>query len=340
MYSAMTAIPEIREEIDPMEVATDADQMKSIFHQMMLYRYGKDIEIQNLTIDVLRSRNKRCVLRYRINATNFSDGSAIEWRTIGKVYRAESAEKGYDNMVKLWENGFSRDSQDNISMPEPLDFLPQIHMLFQEEVPGEALRVLVKQSPDTRYFKLLARALAKLHQCPITLAKKFTVKDHLLRCHPKHPFLQLALPELSSKIEYIVSQSYKLEKAFGDVGYTAFHGDFHLGQVHVENDLVWLIDFDTLSYGDPAADLGNMLVFLKGKAQRRPEFNDCMDTFLDAYFAVMDGKIAERIPLYEALTHLRRACKRLRLQEDGWEKKATAMINEGVVAIDKIKGVL
>jgi hypothetical protein len=49
----------------------------------------------------------------------------------------------------------------------------------------------------------------------------------------------------------------------------------------------------------------------------------------------MDPDIAQRIPLYEALTHLRRACKSLRLQEQGWERRATRMIEQGVACIDR-----
>ena len=336
MYSARTAAPDKRDQVDAMTVAMDAEQMKTVFYPMMQNRFGEDLIINDVDIHVLRNRNKRAVLRYKVTGSNGSR-SAIEFRIIGKVYRAESAEKGYDNMAQLWENGFSRDTADGISMPEPLELNQELHMLFQEEVPGEALRMLVKQSPDPHYFKLLARGLAKLHQCPLNLVRKFMVKDHLLRCHPKHPFLAMALPEIAPKVEYIVKRAYEIEAELSDVAYTVFHGDFHLGQVHVENDLVWMIDFDTLSYGDPAADLGNMLVFLKGKARRRPAFQLCMDTFLTEYFSGMDPKIAERIPLYEALTHLRRACKRLRLQEDGWRTKAESMINEGVEAIDKMK---
>ena len=337
MDLARTAIPGNGEQIDAMKIATDVERMTSVFHSMLQKRHGENFKIEKISIDILRNRNKRAVLRYRLHADNPLEANRSEIRIIGKVYRAESAQKGFDNMVQLWQNGFSRDSGDHIGMPEPLQLMPEIHMFFQEEVPGEALRMLVKQSPEPQYFRLLAQALAKLHKCPLTLKRKFMVKDHLLRCHPKHPFLGIALPELAPKIEYIVKEAYAMEEIFGDVAFTVFHGDFHLGQVHVENDLVWLIDFDTLSFGDPAADLGNMLVFLKGKARRRPEFHIAMETFLSEYFSIMDRKIAERIPLYEALTHLRRACKRLRLQEEGWEQKATEMINEGVAAIEEMK---
>ena len=158
-----------------------------------------------------------------------------------------------------------------------------------------------------------------------------------MRCHPKYPFLSMAFPELETKVNYIVDKAFELEKSFGDIQHTPFHGDFHMGQAHILNDDIWLIDFDTLSYGDPAADVGNILVFLKGKLYRHPEYQEYIDTFCDTYYSLMDPKIAERVPLYEALTHLRRACKRLRLQDTHWRKKATHMIDTAIEALNSIQ---
>ena len=319
------------------DFAIDFDRMKTIFYPMMTERFGNDVEIKSIDVDVLRSRAKRCVLLYKINAISPTQSKEVQWRVIGKAYRAESGQKGFDNMMQLWKNGFSRDVKDGLGMPEPLVFIPKIQMLFQEEVPGEALRVLVKTTPKKEYFAQLARSLVKLHTCNIKPKRTFTVRNHLLRCHPKYPFLSMACPELESKIDYIVNRAFEIEKSFNGIQLTPFHGDFHLGQAHVLNDDIWLIDFDTLSYGDPAADVGNILVFFKGKLRRHPEYQGYIDTFLDTYFSAMDPKIAERVPLYEALTHLRRSCKRLRSQDNNWRQVATEMIEKSVEAINSIK---
>jgi aminoglycoside phosphotransferase (APT) family kinase protein len=104
--------------------------------------------------------------------------------------------------------------------------------------------------------------------------------------------------------------------------------------VHLENGNAWLIDFDAMSYGDPASDLGNVLVFLRGKARKIPNINDLIAAFLDEYFSIMDSEIGRRVPLYEGLTHLRRACKCLRLQEEGWQRRIKRMVEQGVACIE------
>jgi len=330
----MSSVPPIKDKLYTLETAMDEGWMEAVFTPMMRERFGETLQVNSVHIEVLRRRNQRCVLRYQVDAFDPDQAREVQWRVIGKVFKADRGERVFDNMRQLWVNGFSREAKDGIGMPEPLEFSPSLCMLFQEEVPGLPLRILVKQSPQTEHFRQLARTLAKLHRCPIVLSKPFKVKDHLLRCHPRHEFLSLACPDLAPLIDSIINRAYEIEAILGDIELTPVHGDFHLGQVHIENGHAWLIDFDALSYGDPASDLGNLLVFVKGRARKSPEINGLINVFLDEYFSLMDRKIAARIPLYEGLTHLRRACKCLRFQEEGWERRAKRMVEQGVACID------
>ncbi len=313
-----------------LKTALNAEKMVDVFLPLMKDRFGDEVRIENVDVEILRQRTKRSVMRYRVNAVN---GKPFEWRVIGKVFTVHSGEIGFDNMKLLWENGFSADTNDAIVIPEPYQYLPAMQMFFQEDVAAPAMRNIVRAHPTKEHFIKLARAIAKLHRCPAEMESTFTVKNHLLRCHPKHGFLVMALPKQSHLIDFIVERAYALEATIGNIRPAVLHGDFHLGQVHVSDDRTWVLDFDTLSYGDPASDLGNLLVFLKGKARRNIEMYDFINAFLDEYFKFMDPAIADRIPMYEGLTHLRRACKCLRLQEPGWEAKAIKMIEKGAEAI-------
>jgi hypothetical protein len=111
-----------------------------------------------------------------------------------------------------------------------------------------------------------------------------------------------------------------------------------MGQVHVAPHRTWIIDFDACCVADPAADLGNLLVFLKGKARRIPSAPLLAEAFLDEYFKSMPSDILKRVALFEALTHLRRACKRLRFGEDGWRKKARKFIDESLESLAAARG--
>ncbi|HEX9654715.1 MAG TPA: aminoglycoside phosphotransferase family protein [bacterium] len=328
--------PAMKEQLRTLENVLDEEQVKELFTGFMQEFFEKSVQIREVHIEVMRCRSRRCVLCYEIKAFEVDQQRDLTWRVIGKVLKPEVGQNTFANMQQLWTHGFARCTHDGISIPEPLGFIPSLCLLLQEEVPGVTVKTLLQQGGQEKHFRQLARALVKLHTRSLVPGKPFTVRDHLGRCHPKHQFLSLACPQLGSAIDYIVDRAFSIENDFGDIQRVPIHGDFHLGQVHMENGRAWLVDFDALCYSDPAADLGNLLVFLKSKAHRVPALNEFMHAFLEEYFSVMNPDIAARIPLYEALTHLRRACKCLRLQEDGWQQRAQQMVESGVAAINEM----
>ncbi len=326
-----------KDKLYTLETAMNEERMAEVFAPLLREYLGEAWRVEEVRIEVMRRRNQRCVLRYRVSALDAQNGERLEWRVIGKVFKADRGEAVYENMRRLWDYGFRREAQDHISIPEPLEFSTALCMLFQEEVGGVPVKNILRKSPRPEHMRQVARTLAKLHQSPLVPGKPFTVKDHLTRCHPRHEFLALACPNLAPTVEALINGAHEVEANFGNYRMTALHGDFHLGQVHIEDKNVWLIDFDALSYGDPASDLGNLLVFLKGKLKRQPEMRELIEVFLDEYFSLMEPAIAHRIPLYEGLTHLRRACKCLRLQEEGWERRVKRMVEMGLSCIAEMK---
>ena len=320
-----------------LDIALDAEKMRAPFSELAHRCLGEELEVRQVTVEVIRRRNQRCVIRYIVEIFDRREQQRWDWRVIGKVYKAQRGERVYAVMQRLWDNGFNRDAGDDVYIPEPLEFSSELCMLFQEEVPGLPLKVLAKQGHQPFHFRQLARTLAKLHLCPIVPDKPFLVREHFLRCHPRYPFLALACPELETKIEYITATAKSIEaQLIADAQLTPIHGDFHLGQVHLENGTAWLIDFDALAYGDPASDLGNLLVFLRGKIRKTPEFAKLIEVFLEEYYSIVGSELGRRILLYEGLTHLRRACKILRLQDEGWRRRVAKMIEQGVNCIEEM----
>lgn len=332
--------PVINDKLYTLDTALCAEKMLPVFSDLGARYFGPGHVIESLKIEVMRRRNQRCVIRYISSGRDLRRRQDFTWRVVGKVFKANRGERVYELMKQLWVSGFSRERADGVSIPEPIAFSSSLCLLFQEEVPGDPIKVLIKANPQEKYMRQLARTLAKLHASPIQVKEVFGIHEHLLRCHPRYPFLALAVPEFEPMIDYIVEEALLLEAKFRHVRPVPLHGDFHLGQVHIWNGKAWLVDLDGLSMGDPASDLGNLLVFLRSKTKRKPELSQMIEAFLDEYFKLMapiDSEIAHRIPLYEGLTHLRRACKCLRYQEEGWKRKARKILEKGVQAIDKMK---
>ena len=280
--------------------------------------------IAELEVDIHRRHGNRCVIRYRARGTSSGNG-ASEMRWIGKVLPPGAGATLDANLRALWSHGFQRGAADGIAVPEPIAYLPELSMHLQEDVGGVSIRNLVKRIPEAADFRVAARVLAKLHGCGLPPGPARGVDALMLRCHPRHPFLGLAFPELAATVNDIVERARALERR-GHAPVTAVHGDFHLGQVHVSGEHSWLVDLDALGFADPASDLGNVLVFLEDKMRREPMLAAMVTAFRDEYTARSPFDSWARVPLYEALTHLRRACKQLRLQPEGWRDKVRAMV--------------
>lgn len=325
---------EIQERKDPrlrtLELALDPEHMRGVFQQRGA-RYTGGAAITGVEIAIFRRHVNRCVVRYRL-----ARAGADTLGVIGKVQDAGVGLGVLEMMRELWRHGFARDAEDGLTMPEPYEYLDSHALLLQEEVGGTPGRLMIRQSPGPGPMRVAARALAKLHRCGIPAREVRGVREHLRRCHPRHEFLTLALPELKATIESVVDRALAIESRLGDVPITPVHGDFHLGQLHLDGERAWLVDFDAMGWADPASDLGNLLAFLKDKAKRDASIDALIAAFLDEYDARCPG-VSARAPLYEAITYLRRACKALRLQDDGWRDKASRMVRSAEAAIERME---
>jgi hypothetical protein len=315
-------------EVDRLEtlpLALDPDHMRPILSTYAPSTLGAGFTIGDIELDIYRRHGNRCVIRYRAHGVTAA-GVVAEWRVIGKVLPPGAGEALDASMRALWAHGFARGASDGIGIPEPIAFLPALSMHLQEDVGGTSIRNLVKRGPEASQFRTAARALAKLHRCALPAGPARGVEALLLRCHPRHPFLGLAVPEIAAVVDEVVERARALEQRWPATPVTPVHGDFHLGQVHVDGDRAWLVDLDALGFADPASDLGNILVFLEDKVRREPAIGPMVEAFRDEYEAHTGSAAWERVPFYEALTLLRRASKQLRLQQPGWRDKVRGMV--------------
>ena len=284
--------------------------------------------LAELRLEVLRRRKQRCVLRYQLDVDD--DRGRHTTNLIGKVYKSGAGEPVADLMQLLWDAGFDRDAADGIAIPSVAAYLPRLSLLLQEEIGGAPVKDYLGTDQAEMALRSMARAIAKLHRSPVRVGEVYRIDEHLRRCHPGPQVLRDRIPELRPAVDEILQEAARLEDRWAHIEPVLIHGDFHMGQVHVAPGRTWVIDFDACCVADPAADLGNVLVFLKGKSRKLPNVPLLVDAFLDEYFKTMPSDTAKRIPLYEALTHLRRACKRLRFGESGWKKKARTFLDDSL----------
>ena len=332
----MGAVPDVpgvlTERFAALDVVLDPERMRARLEAVARARFGA-AAVDAIDLEVFRRHYNRWVVRYDV-VLRGAGGETRAWSVIGKVIPRAAGERLDRHMRRLVEAGFDRDPADGIAIPEPLAWIRELELHLQECIPGESVRDRLKRAPDPAAFRLAGAALAKLHRSRAYLGVARTLDDHLERCHPRHPVLSAVAPAWADSVARIVEGARAAIARLGPTPVTPVHGDFHLGQVHVDGERAWLVDLDAAGMADPASDLGNLLVFLEDKARRRPEVAHLAAAFLDRYAeAGGDADVMPRVPLYRALTHLRRACKVLRLAKPGHEARIDRMLSAGVEAI-------
>lgn len=280
-----------------------------------------EVDVQRLN----QKFNKRMVLAYRFKSHAEQPHASV----VGKLYRHSDGEQVYREMAALWASGFT-------AMPAPLGYLPELNMVVQAAIPGQPLKMQLPEPDAPSCIRQFAQTLAAFHSSPHQPRKHYDLQRHLLRCHPRHEVLMAQVPGTKTAINtFIRAASQRM--ADPSIQQTPIHADLHLKQAHVNAQGCWLLDFDSLGWGDPAADLGNVLVFLKAKSRKVPQVDRLIETFLETYVQRMGAQILQRVPLYEALTCLRSACKQYRLQPDGWQPKVHHLLDQMIQHIHSLR---
>lgn len=315
--------------------ASDPQRLREILTPVLQKQAGTPIRVEEVRVDTVRLRKRRGVLRYTVRV--HQNGQEHTRGLYGKVYRFARGEPVWRLMEALSRNGFHHDSADGISIPRVTGYLPELSLLIQDEVGGRT----VTQHLDTPRAEIavrrMAAAVAKLHNTRgIDPGEPYTLSDYLSRCHPPHDELCDRFPDLRPFIEQIVGEAGKRLESFAGAPSTLVHGDLHLAQVLVDEGRTWMIDFDACCVADPAADLGNVLVFIRNKHRVVENAEKLADVFLDEYFKTRPQDALARVPTFEAITYLRRACKRVRLEEKGWMRKARRSLDAGLRRLDAV----
>lgn len=317
--------------------ALDEVYMNAALRPLVRDRFGGSFVIDRVSAEPCGRR----ALFYTISLRDGDGGGLSLWRIVAKTYEtSEIGRQGFEAMRRLWERGFAHQTPARVRIPQPFLYLASLRLLLMEEAPGRPLKKLMKKGLATaEHMRFLADALVKLHRFPPIFQKPLTADDHLaIRCASLAETLASAFPEAGPAIRWVVETAKDMQTRAGLEVFTLAHGDFHLGQAHINNEELWIIDLDPLHYGDPAYDLAMLFVAFKqleAKTAQGSYIRSLRDAFLSAYFTEMDWEIAGRIPLQEALIHLKRACKRFRWQdEDGWRELIPRQIRQSITCLE------
>src|SRR5439155_11693866 len=139
-------------------------------HLLTCLRGGGRVDLRTAVVRSIRVLRyhplRRCLIEYELELSR-GDGAVESCSLIGKM-RAKGADRSTHDLLRtLWEGGFGADSDDLISVPQPLGIVPELHMWLQRKVRGVSALQLLCSNDGMLLARRIADAAAKLHRAGI-----------------------------------------------------------------------------------------------------------------------------------------------------------------------------
>lgn len=297
------------------------------------------------TVVVAYKPGARCVLHYRVRVASGASFSDID--LFGKVYRTEAeAVAAHRAAETIWPAGEDRTGP--ALVPRPLGVLGELGLVLSEAAGGgrvrdriEGHRVLRPAGPPSRGGVPLggvgsgedalagtAATLAALHSCAPggSLTETRTGALYAARARDWSAALARQSPGHAAPLSAAAEALAAALPRTRPLRPVPVHGAFKPNQlVFCGWDRPVVTDLDSMSLGDPAADVGYFLAYLRprrfwtGHARAREWFAEARDAFCEAYRREAGRRgggsgdaTLTRAALFEAATLLKLASRRVR----------------------------
>lgn len=246
-------------ELPTARLALDTEQVGHEFKRGLPRLATEQGQVLVKSIRVIRHKpGKRCVIEYDVRVER-PDAPRKKTTLIGKLRARRFGHEGYRLQDAIWSAGFQKTSADEISVPQPVGFIPKLQMWLQMKVPGTLATELLTQPEGIALARRIAEAIHKLHRANVPSDRKHTMDDELRILREHLPFVAEGRTNLAKRIDRVLESCDHLGARVPQPKVCGIHRDFYPAQVIVHRERLFLLDFDLYCQGDPALDVGNFL---------------------------------------------------------------------------------
>jgi len=243
-------MPTLALALDPVEAQTEFSRLKG----MSAHR---TVRLQAIRVTRYKP-HRRCMIEYEIDVEG-PDATFETFTLIGKVRAKRFGKSGHQLLTRIRQAGFGIDSEDGISVPEPLGTISKFRMWLQLKVPGQVATDLLSASNGVGLVRRIAEASHKLHKAGVPAERRHTMSNELEIL--RECLLTVAREEqaLSGRILRLLEACVRLGRATPVPALCGIHRDFYADQLIVDGPRLYLIDFDLYCEGDAGLDVGNFV---------------------------------------------------------------------------------
>ena len=234
--------------------------------------------------------------------------------------------------------GFGR--EEKFSIPQPLAYLPELHLLLLEKVQGRPATEIFAQGSGREQAlaaERCAKWIARFHSTVSALGSVFVLTPELLenweRSLPKWKWSGPQARQLMEKAALLLKRLELAAVRIDRVEMCSCHGDYGHQQIMLKESCTVTLDWDGFCIAHPSLDIARFIIDLQRLALKtRNSLNaldEAIEVFYKTYMSTSRFQLAKYLPFYKAVTCLR--CARKHLKPDRREtERADALLDEGL----------
>ncbi|MFQ6027809.1 MAG: phosphotransferase family protein, partial [Dehalococcoidia bacterium] len=258
-----------------------------------IYR-SQGLQVQEVSPRILIYRpHMRASLEYNVTASRMDSDEVEPSRLIGKMDRKADPASLHTKAWALW----NRTDRQEVNLPRPMGYIGSLWLTLQEFIEGQSMWRILESPEVVDLVRQVARGIAAVHNTDLPLSQW-----RVPQFNTRPGMISVIRPDLADRhanlTKKLASEIENRTRVRGPV-----HGDFHPGNMRVNNDQVTLIDLDMLAYGDPLLDIGHFLASMRRADLRtgssHPALAQARDAFLEEYLKLAPEDLS-RIYLFEA----------------------------------------
>lgn len=292
-----------------LEAALDPDQATTALRRNLPGLGGRGGRFEVARAALIRHRpGRRGLIEYQLRLRR--PGEPIRLLTVlGKVRARGLDQASYRHQCALWQAGFRAGNGRAFAVPQPLGVVPEYHLWLQQAVPGEVAAESLAGPTGREVAGRIALAGRALHQGNLAPTRHHTLADELLILHAGLQAVARQEPRWAARLDHLLASAVQLALTIPISPAAVIHRDFYADQVLIDHDELYLLDFDLVSRGDPALDIGNFAGHLIEQGLR--QYGDPMalagrvEALEEAYLRQVGGRHQRAVRAYTTLTLLR-----------------------------------
>lgn len=275
---------------------------------------------------------QRCTLEIGLRTTGV-------WQfLIGKVH-SEDRSDVFHVMQGIQRAGFG--AQDEFSIPQPLAYLPSMHLLLQEKLEGVVAKEVFKTGDERSRAAAAERCalwLARFQALGPVAGSVFDADCCLSVAEGRTQRIAVLGGRCAEKAARLTESLERARAALRPVEMRAGHGSFSPAQIILAEGRTATFDWDGYDVADPARDAARFLAALRrlalGKLGSIRALDAAAEVFLRTYQSAGLMVAEENLRFFEAAACHTLAAHHLSHQVRRWHEKVEAMLDEGLRIID------